>query len=69
VLNPTVQYKLDGKVMGIRKEIPYGMEFDLSAVSAGEHQLTVEVYNGNTLVGSRDYTLTTGSGGIKLMKK
>lgn len=69
VLNPSVQYKLDGKLLGSRTDIPYGMELDLSSVSAGEHLLTVEVYNGNTLAGSRDYTLTAGSGGIGLKKK
>jgi hypothetical protein len=69
VLNPVVQYKLDGKVHGVRTVIPYTLELDLSALSKGEHQLSVEVYNGNTLMDCSDYTLTINNEGTTLKKK
>jgi hypothetical protein len=69
VLNPVVQYKLDGKVHGVRTVIPYSLELDLSALSKGEHQLSVEVYNGNTSIDCSDYTLTIGNEGTTLKKK
>jgi len=58
VLNPTVQYKLDGKIHAVRTVIPYSIELDLSAVPKGGHKLTVEIYDGNNKMGSREYTLT-----------
>jgi hypothetical protein len=69
VLSPTVQYKLDGKVYGVRTVIPYSMELDLSALQKGEHQLAVEVYNGNVLVGSRSYALLITGDNVSLKKK
>lgn len=69
VLSPTVQYKLDGKVYGVRTVIPYSMELDLSALQKGEHQLAVEIYNGNVLVGSRSYVLLITGDNVSLKKK
>lgn len=68
VLNPTVQYKLDGNVHGVRAEIPYSLALDLSAVPKGEHKLTVEVYDGNNKMGSREYTLTINDNNINLKR-
>jgi len=69
VLNPTVQYKLDGKVCGVKTQIPYTLEFDLSALPKGEHQFAVEVYNGNNQLGCRNYTLNINVDSINLKKK
>ncbi len=69
VLNPTVQYKLDGKVCGVKTQIPYTLELDLSALPKGEHQFAVEVYNGNNQLGCRNYTLNINVDSINLKKK
>lgn len=69
LLNPTVQYKLDGKICGTKTVIPYNIELDLSVLPKGEHQLVVEVYNGNSQMGSRDYILTVDKDNISLKKK
>lgn len=69
VLSPSVQYKLDGKAYGTRTVIPYSIELDASVLSKGEHQFAVEVYNGNTLIGSREYILTVNNDNISLKKK
>ena len=69
VLNPTVQYKLDEKVYGAKTVIPYSIELDLSALSKGEHQLAVEVYNGNTLMGCSNYILTINNENTNLSKR
>lgn len=67
-LNPTIQYKLDGNIHAVRTVIPYSTELDLSAVSKGEHKLTVEVYNGNNLMGSREYMLIIGEDNTSLKR-
>jgi len=69
VLAPMVQYKLDGRSCGTRTVIPYTMELDLSALPKGEHLLTIEVYDGSTLMGSSDYALTVGDGSTGLVKR
>lgn len=69
LLNPTVQYKLDGKNCGTKTVIPYSIELDLLALPKGEHRLAVEVYNGNSQMGSRDYILTVNKDNISLKKK
>lgn len=69
VLNPIVQYKLDGNVYGAQTAIPYNIELDLTSLPKGEHRLDVEVYNGNAKVGSRNYLLTVGNDGISLKRK
>jgi hypothetical protein len=69
VLNPTVQYKLDGKAYAAKTVIPYSIELDLSTLSKGKHQLTVEVYNGKSQLGSRNYDLTINNGSISLKKR
>lgn len=69
VLTPSVQYKLDGKAYGTKTVIPYSIELDLSALCKGEHLLAVEVYNGNTLMGCRDYILTVNNDNISLKKR
>lgn len=67
-LNPTIQYKLDGNIHAVRTVIPYSTELDLSAVPKGEHKLTVEVYNGNNLMGSREYMLIIGEDNTSLKR-
>lgn len=69
VLNPSVQYKLDGKSQGTKTVIPYSLELDLSTLPKGEHQLAVEVYNGNILIGCRDYILTVNDYSINLKRR
>lgn len=69
VLSPTVQYKLDGNICGVRTVIPYDLELDLSTLSKGDHRFTVEVYNGNTNVGSRSYILTINDENKSMIKE
>lgn len=69
VLNPSVQYKLDGKSLGITTAIPYSTVLDVSAYPKGQHLLSVEVSNGAALVGSREYVLTINSDNINLKRK
>ena len=69
LLTPTVKYKLDGKIYGTKTVLPYSIELDLSALTKGEHQFAVEVYNGNSKVGSKDYILTVNNDNISLKKK
>lgn len=69
VQSPTVQYKLDGNICGVRTVIPYSLELDLSALSKGHHRFAVEVYNGNTKVGSRNYILTINDDNRSLTKE
>jgi len=66
VLNPTVQYKLDGNVHAVRTVIPYSIELDLSAVPKGGHKLTVEIYDGNNKMGSREYMLIISDNNVNL---
>ncbi|KUO72757.1 MAG: hypothetical protein APF77_01995 [Clostridia bacterium BRH_c25] len=66
---PSVQYKLDGKTYGTKTMIPYSIELDLSTLPKGEHLLTVEVYNGNALMGFRDYNLMINNDSINLKKR
>jgi hypothetical protein len=68
VLSPTVQYKLDGKIHQVKNVIPYNIQLDLSTLSKGEHQFAVEVYDGNSKVGSKNYILTVNSDNISLKK-
>jgi len=49
--------------------IPYSIELDLSTLPKGEHLLTVEVYNGNALMGFRDYNLMINNDSINLKKR
>ena len=69
ILTPTVQYRLDGKVCGVRTVIPYNLELDLSSLPKGEHLFTVEVYNGDIMAGSKDYVMTINNDSINLKKK
>lgn len=66
VLKPAVQYKLDGKLYGTRTELPYSIDFDFSGLPAGEHVLSVEIYDGSNKVGSKSYKLVTDAAGISL---
>lgn len=66
VLNPTVQYKLDGKLYGTSTQLPYTVDFDFSSLPVGEHTLSVEVFNGSSMVGGKSYKLITDTTGIIL---
>ncbi len=69
LLNPTIQYKLDGKLFDTKTELPYETQLQASKLAAGTHILTVEVYNGNKMLKSRDYTVVASSNSVTIKAK
>ncbi len=68
VLQPTVQYKLDDKILGSSRDLPYGMTVDFGGLTPGEHKLTIEVYHGNSRMGVRNYQVIINSGQVQIKK-
>lgn len=57
ILNPTVTYKLDGNLAATLNDIPYTFNLDANTIPLGKHVLTVEVFDGDKKLRSKNYEL------------
>ena len=69
VLKPTILYKLDGKLLASKTELPYETQLDASTLSKGEHLLTIEVYDGSKKLKSKDYSVLVSLNSIVIKTK
>lgn len=67
VLKPTVQYKIDGGTVATRDKIPYDVELDFGTLSEGMHTFTVEVYDGNQKMRSKNYHVEVGPKNVRIV--
>lgn len=69
LLEPTIVYKLDGKAFETSKELPYETTLDAAKLTEGDHQLTIEVYDGSKKLKSKTYQVTVLQSGVKIQVK
>lgn len=63
-LEPTVTYKLNGRILAVKSTLPYDYSLSLGSLSEGIHELTVSVKNDDgVLVKESTYLLTKSSEG------
>lgn len=60
--NLVVRYLLDGNWLCERKEPPYRIELGSNFIPYGTHKLTCQIYDGESIVDSKDYTITLVDG-------
>ncbi|WP_296972438.1 glycosyl hydrolase [Tepidanaerobacter sp. EBM-38] len=58
VLKPTVTYRLNGNWIATLNEIPYAFNLNTKTIPQGKHIFTVEVFDGDKKLKSKNYELT-----------